>query len=274
MPGARRKAKVDLGLAGKAILVGGGSRGLGRATAEVLLDEGAHVAIYALDDDLLPRAAAELSRTAGREVPAIPLDVRDPDNCRAAIERTVSALGGLDVLVTNMASDFYKSALLEESDEAWREEFELYALAVIRLCRLSVPHLRARGGGSIVTLASCGVHQIIPELSLSEVIRLSTAGFCKYLATALAPEAIRVNSVLPGWMEGERIEEFMQEEAEARRVDREAIYAESVAGIPLGSFGRPEDVGNAIAFLASDRARYVTGTSLRIDGGWALTPTT
>jgi len=264
---------MDLGLEGKAILVGGGSRGLGRGTAEVLLAEGAHVAIYALDDDRLPRAAEELGRAAGREVPAIPLDVRDADNCRAAVEHTVSALGGLDVLVTNMASDIYKSGILEESDETWRQEFELYALSVIRLCRLAVPHLRARGGGSIVNLASCGIHQIIPELSLSEVIRLSTAGFSKYLATSLAPEGIRVNSVLPGWVEGERIDEFMQEEAEARKVNREAIYEESVRAIPMGRFGRASDVGNAIAFLASDRAQYATGTSLRVDGGWALSPT-
>jgi 3-oxoacyl-[acyl-carrier protein] reductase len=264
---------MDLGLTGKAILVGGGSQGLGRGTAEVLLAEGAHVAIYALPDEHLQRAAEELTELCGREVPAIPLDVRDAEGCRMAIAQTVEELGGLDILVTNMASDVYKSAILDESDENWREEFELYGLSVIRLARLAVPHIRARGGGSIINLASCGIDQIIPELALSEVIRLSTAGFAKYLATALAAEGIRVNSVLPGWMAGERIEDWLEDEARARGVGREQVYAENVGVIPMGRFGVAADVGSAIAFLASERARYVTGISLRVDGGWALTPT-
>jgi 3-oxoacyl-[acyl-carrier protein] reductase len=231
------------------------------------------VAIYALPDEHLHRTAQELGELCGREVPAIPLDVRDDEGCRAAIARTVEALGGLDVLVTNMASDVYKSAILDESDETWREEFELYGLSVIRLARIAVPHLRARGGGSIVNLASCGIDQIIPELALSEVIRLSTAGFAKYLATALAAEGIRVNSVLPGWMAGDRIDDWLEQEARARGVDRDQVYAENAAAIPMGRFGVAADVGNAIAFLVSDCARYITGVSLRIDGGWALSPT-
>jgi 3-oxoacyl-[acyl-carrier protein] reductase len=133
--------------------------------------------------------------------------------------------------------------------------------------------MRRRGGGSIVNLASCGVHQIIPELALSEVVRLATAGFAKYLATQLADEGIRVNSVLPGWIAGERIEDWLRQEAEAHGLDRDAVYASNVAPIPFGRFGEAEDVGTAIAFLASDRAAYITGVALRVDGGWALTPT-
>jgi 3-oxoacyl-[acyl-carrier protein] reductase len=264
---------VDLGLAGKVALVGGGSRGLGRAAALGLAREGARVAIYARNRARLEAAAAEIGEACGCDVLAVACDVRDASACERIVAETVASLGGLHVLVTNMAGDAYASDVLAEPDDAWREEFELYTLSVIRLSRLATPAMRGSGGGSIVNITSCGMHQLIPELGLSEVVRLATTGFAKQLATRLAPERIRVNNVLPGWVEGELMDELLSADAQRAGMTEDELHAASVAAIPMGRFATNEEIADAIVFLASDRARYITGTSLRVDGGWCLGPT-
>lgn len=263
---------MDLGLEGKVALVGGGSQGIGHGVAQVLLAEGAEVAIYALDDAHLPAARRRLEADHGRTVLALPGDVTRAEDCARFVDETVAAHGGLDVLVTNMASAEYRGAVLAEGDDDWRHEFELYANAVIRLSRLAMPHL-IESRGAIVNISSCGVHELIPELAVSEVVRLATAGFANYLAREVAPHGVRVTSVLPGWIAGERIDSMLRAEARSRQVDVAAVYAENHALIPAGRFGMATEVGDAVAFLASDRARYITGTSLRVDGGWAKSPT-
>jgi 3-oxoacyl-[acyl-carrier protein] reductase len=264
---------MDLGLEGKVALVGGGSRGLGRATAEALAREGAKVAIYARTQSTLDEAAAEIAGATGAETLAVAADVRQPEACARAVEAAVERFGRLDVVVPNMAGDSYENDLLTPSDEPWLEEFDLYALSVVRIARAAVPHLRAAGGGSIVNISSCGVHGVIPELALSEVVRLATAGFAKYLATQVAGDGIRVNSVLPGWIEGDLIDRLLAADAEREGDSVDALYEQSLSVIPLGRYGRAEEIADAIAFLASERARYITGANLRIDGGWAPTPT-
>src|SRR5688572_11711397 len=144
---------MDLGLEGKVALVGGGSQGLGRGTAEILAREGMAVAIYALDDEHLPRAAAELEETTGSAVLPIPLDVRDADGCRVAIERVAVELGGIDAVVINMAGSY--GTPFPDDDDGWTQAWEMWALSSIRITRLIVPHLRRRGGGSIINITSC-----------------------------------------------------------------------------------------------------------------------
>jgi 3-oxoacyl-[acyl-carrier protein] reductase len=165
------------------------------------------------------------------------------------------------------------NAPLADDDEGWQSAWEMWALSAMRLMRLAVPHLRARGGGSIVNITSCGVHQLVPETALSEVPRLATTGFTKYMAAELAPENIRINNVLPGWIATERADLRFRTEAERRGVRPEDVYAEEAAPIPLGRFGTPEEIGNAIAFLVSERATYISGVNLRIDGAWCNSPT-
>jgi len=262
---------VDLGLAGRVALVGGGSQGLGRATAEVLAREGASVAIYALPDEHLATASDEIEAATGRSVLAIAADVRSASDCRRAVEDTVAMLGRLDILVTNMAGSY--GAPLPETDDEWNAAWNLWAMGSIRLTQLAVPHMRAGGGGCIVNITSCGVHQIVPETALSEIPRLATTGFAKYMSVQLAAENIRINNVLPGWMATARSEARWQREGASRGISPEAVYAEEAAPVPMKRFGDPSEVADAIAFLASDRARYITGVNLRIDGGWCLGPT-
>jgi 3-oxoacyl-[acyl-carrier protein] reductase len=257
---------MDLGLAGKVALVTGASRGLGRAVAERLAIEGAHVMLSARHAGTLGHTTAEVAAATGAQVRFVPADVTSPADCVRMVAETVEAFGGLDVLVTSMGGPPYGGAT-GRGDEEWQDAFDLVTFSVIRLCRAALPHLRARRG-AVVTITTPGVQQLIPATALSTVARLATTGFARHLADELAADGVRVNSVLPGWIATDRVVELAEAEAEERGITRDEVVAEQAAAIPMGRFGRASEVADAVAFLASERGAYVTGVNLRVDGGW------
>lgn len=263
---------MDLGLEGKVALIGGGSRGIGRATAEALAREGASVAVYGRSTEALRVATEEIGAATGAAVHAAPADVTRPEDCEQVVTATVERFGRLDILVTNMGGPPYSQSFPWEENE-WRDAWELVTASVLRLCRVAVPHMRAAGGGSIVNVTTCGVHQLIDGTAFSAVARLATTGLSKYLATELAGDGIRVNNILPGWIATQRIVDLAEAEAAERAVPVEQVYEEQSAAIPMARFGTPDEIADAIAFLVSDRAAYVAGVNLRVDGGWCLNMT-
>jgi 3-oxoacyl-[acyl-carrier protein] reductase len=254
---------VELGLRGKAALVTGGSRGIGRAIALELAREGCRVALCARGKDALEEAAQAV-RALGVEAVAIVADVTTEEGVRAAVDAAVLAFSGIDVLVNNVGGST-GSTFQETADEDWQRAIDLNLLPAVRLSRLVVPSMRARGGGAIVNVASIygrewgGAYVRRPTYIAAKAAEI---GMSKALALELAPLGIRVNCVAPGSIL------FPGGGWERRtREDPEGVAAFVRADLPLGRFGRPEEVGRVVAFLASDAASLVIGACLNADGG-------
>jgi 3-oxoacyl-[acyl-carrier protein] reductase len=257
---------VDLGLTGKVAMVAGASRGLGFAVARALAAEGAHVSIGSRDET----AVAEAARRIGRETPAdplaVPVDLRSADAILSWHARTVERFGGVDLLFVNTGGP-PPGGVLSFDDVAWQGAFELLVLSAVRLVRAAVPSMEARGGGAVLVSTSTAVREPIANLALSNIVRSSVAAMAKTLANELAPRRIRVNHLLPGRFDTDRIRELDTNRGRATGTTPEAVRAGFEKTIPLGRYGRPDEYAAAAAFLLSDAARYITGASLVVDGG-------
>ena len=258
---------MDLGLGGRVALVAAASRGLGKAIAWELAREGAAVAICARGKEDLKRTAQEIAEDTGSRVLAVTADVTVTRDVLNLVDTVVRNLGRLDILVNN-AGGPPPGPSLTFSDEDWRAALELNLLSTVRLTRAAVPHMKANGWGRIINLTSVAVKQPIPDLVLSNAARSGVIALAKTLALELAPDGITVNSVCPGFTRTERVLELAQARAEREGMDLEEVLAAYERQIPMGRMGRPEELAALVSFLASERAAYITGTAVQVDGGY------
>lgn len=258
---------MDLQLDGKRAFISGASRGLGYATARALAQEGALLAINSRSSEAVQAAAQALAAEAGRPgFYAIPGDVSKPAVPEQVIARAVEALGGLDILITNSGGP--PSGRFETFDDAaWQKALDLNLLSHVRLIRAALPHLRRSPAPSVLTITSYSVKQPIPNLVLSNSVRAATVGLTKSLALELGADGIRLNSILPGWTETERVYELMRARAAASGASLEEEFDKQAKDSPLGRMGRPEEFAKAAAFFVSPAASYITGVMLTVDGG-------
>ena len=241
---------MDLGLTGRTAVVCGASAGMGLAIAEALAAEGVNVAMFARRRELLEREAERLGALAVRG------DVRDPADLERLVERTVQAFDGIDVLVNNSGGPPRTSAL-ELNDRLLQDAVDLLLQSVVRLTGLCLPYLAKSGHGRVINITSSTVREPVDNLALSNTVRPAVIGWAKTLAREVGPDGITVNSIAPGRIDTERLAE----------VYPDGPTEEDLQAIPLRRFGQTAEIADVVCFLASDRASYVSGTTIAVDGG-------
>jgi len=241
---------MDLRLAGRTAVVCGGSAGIGLGIAEALSDEGANLVLFARRPDVLEQAAERLGAAA------VPGDVTVADDAERLVRAAVDAFGGIDILVNNSGGPPRSSALALD-ERGVIEAVELMLVSAVRLTGLCLPYLERSEAGRIVNVTSSTVREPIDNLALSNAVRPGVVGWAKTLARELGPKGITVNSIAPGRVDTERL----------REVYPEGPTESDLAAIPLRRLGTPREVGDLVAFLCSDRAAYITGTLITVDGG-------
>ena len=257
---------MELGLKGKVAMVAASSKGLGYGIARELAREGALVSIGARTESDVFDAADALAEETGSEVLANVLDAADPDSIFQWVENTVADFGGVDKLVVN-AGGPPAGKFDDFADSDWQRAFDLTLMSVVRMVRGVLPYMREAEGGAILTITSISVKEPIDFLLLSNVMRSGVTSLAKSLSRQLAPENIRVNNLMPGRIDTDRVEALDTMKAEALEVPMAEIRAANEQGIPLGRYGTIEEFGRLGAFLLSDAAAYITGQTIAVDGG-------
>ena len=249
---------MDLELKDKVAIVGGGSKGLGRACADVLAEEGAKVD--------LERAAQTIHDTTGAEVLALAGDLDNPETARDLVAATVERFGRVDILVNNSGGPPLARALTA-TEEQWATAVQRSLFFFARMSREAVPHMKRQGGGRIINVLASTVYQPIPNLALSGATRMGVVAFAKSLADEVGRDGILVNNVCPGSILTERMMSNVTARAKELGISVEEALAQRAKETAVGRIGDPRDMAYLVAFLASGKAAYITGTTILVDGG-------
>ncbi|HCC78515.1 MAG: hypothetical protein A2X25_09360 [Chloroflexi bacterium GWB2_49_20] len=260
---------MEFGLEGKVALIAGGSQGLGFATAYALTREGADVSIFSRNQETLDNAAKMISRNNRGKVHCIVANLRNPNELEKVVEKTVEIFGGIDILINNSGGPALGS-FMKVTEQDWLDSLEIEVMGVIRLCRLVIPHMKKRGGGRIINITTVGVKKPQPGLVISDATRHFINGLALNLAVELAPDNILVNTVCPGPIMTNRLEEAIETTSQHQGISLKDAEEHWLNLIPLHRFGDPKDMGDLITFLVSDRGSFITGDIIQVDGGKAV----
>jgi 3-oxoacyl-[acyl-carrier protein] reductase len=257
---------VDLGIDGRVALVGASSKGLGRAIAEELAAEGCPVVVCARSPGPLEEARSALAGTGAR-VEAVAADLATAAGCDAAVDAALEAFGRVDILVTNAGGP--PAGSFETHDpEAWRAAVALTLESVLNLTRRVLPGMKERRWGRILNVTSIAVKQPVDGLILSNTVRAAVTGFARTLANEVAPFGITVNNLMPGYTRTDRLDQLAGSLAERDGISPKAAFERWTSQVPMARVGEPREFAALAAFLASDRASYITAQSIAVDGGW------
>jgi 3-oxoacyl-[acyl-carrier protein] reductase len=261
---------MNLGVRGRVAIVCGASAGLGRAAAAALAREGASLVICSRDRKRIAAAAAAMRRTAakGAEVVSMVADMSSAADIDRLVRATLKRFGRIDILVSN-AGGPPVAAFPDLSDEAWEQGARLTLMSTVRCIRAVLPHMKRQGWGRVVTITSIAARQPINDLVISSTLRPGLLGLTKVLGNQYAADGICINAVAPGFILTDRQREIGDARARAKGITFEEYLRDSAREIPAGRLGRPEELADVIAFLCSERASYINGTTITVDGGLA-----
>jgi len=257
---------VDLGLAGKVAIVGGASQGIGAAIAAALAAEGARLVMWARRDPALAEAAERIRAATGAEIATVLGDVRRAEDHEKVVGAALARFGQIDVLVNNDGAPPL-GLLMEFDDDAWQRAVAQNLMSVVRLSRLCVPSMRERRWGRIVNITAVSAKSPIAGFGLSVATWAGLIGFSKTLSREIGRDGITINTICPGRIDTDLSQRAFRRQAEIAGRPLEDVVAEAMERIPLRRIGRPEEIAAVVAFLASERAGYLTGTTIQVDGG-------
>jgi len=257
---------MNTGLKDRVAIIAASSQGIGRATAEALAAEGCRVAMCARNEQNLQTAAESIRKQSGSEVFAQVVDVADAEAVHRFVDAVVAKFGGVDICVTNAGGPPSKG-FLAASIEEWQKAVDLNFLSTVYFAREVIPHMQRKRWGRLITITSVSTKQPVPDLVLSNAVRAAVVGLVKSLANEFGKDGILVNNVGPGYTATDRLKELAKARSAASGKSEKEIAEGWTSSIPLGRLAEPREVADAIVWLASDRASYITGQTILVDGG-------